>query len=97
MPIQQILALLIAERDRLSGAIAALQGTTQRRGRPAKTSLVVSEPAVATPKPARRRRKFTSAQRKKQGERMKAYWAAKRAQTGMKTGAVASKKKTKKA
>jgi hypothetical protein len=97
MPIQHILALLIAERDRLSGAIAALQGTMPRRGRPAKTPLAVSEPASATPQPAQRSRKFTAAQRKKQAERMKAYWATKKAQTGAKTATVASKKKTKKA
>jgi hypothetical protein len=97
MPIQHILDLLIAERDRLSGAIAALQGTLPRRGRPAKTSLAVSEPVVAAPKPAQGRRKFTAAQRKKQAERMKAFWATKKAQTAAKTAAAASKKKTKKA
>jgi hypothetical protein len=80
MPIQHILALLIAERDRLSGAITALQGPTPRRGRPPKNPLAATEPSVAGPKPAPRRRKFTAAQKKKQAERMKAYWAAKKKQ-----------------
>lgn len=97
MPIQHILALLIEERDRLSSAIAALQGPAPRRGRLAKTSLAVSESPVATPKPARRRRKFSAAQKKKQAERMKAYWAAKKAQAGTKPAAAASKKKEKSA
>jgi hypothetical protein len=76
MPIQHILDLLIEERDRISGAIAALQGTSPRRGH----SLAVTEPSATAVKPAQGRRKFTPAQRKKQAERMKAYWAAKRAQ-----------------
>nr|ASY01947.1 hypothetical protein [uncultured bacterium] len=86
---------MIAERDRLNGAIAALQGTTPRRGRPAKTSSDVSEPVVAAPKPAPGRRKFTAAQKRKQAERMKAYWAAKKAQAATKTSTT-SKKKAKK-
>jgi hypothetical protein len=80
MPIQHILDLLIEERNRISGAIAALQGTSPRLGRPAQHSLAVTEPSAAAPKVAQGRRKFTAAQRKKQAERMKAYWAAKRAQ-----------------
>jgi hypothetical protein len=95
MPIQHILDLLIAERDRLSRAIAALQGPTPRPGRPARNPLAVTEPSVASPKPAPGRRKFTAAQKKKQAERMKAYWAAKRAQAGTKPATAASKKKTK--
>jgi hypothetical protein len=34
MQVEQIVALLIAERDRLTGAIEALQGPIKRRGRP---------------------------------------------------------------
>src|SRR5258708_1390945 len=34
MQTEQIVALLVAERDRLSSAIDALQGPTKRRGRP---------------------------------------------------------------
>ena len=76
MPTDQILALLIAERDRLNAAIEALQGPRKRRGRPPKqqSMAVVSEPS----EPARKKRVFTPAQRKAQAKRMKAYWAAKR-------------------
>jgi len=70
----QILALLISERDKLNAAIAALQGTstttTKRRGRPAKNATPEAEA------PARKKR--TPAQRKAQAKRMKAYWAAKK-------------------
>jgi hypothetical protein len=80
MPTEQILALLIAERDKLNRAIEALQGLTQRRGRPPKNPLTVAGPAAPEPtQPAKkRRRKFTPAQRKQQAERMKAFWAAKK-------------------
>jgi hypothetical protein len=37
MPIEHIVSLLVAERDRLSRAIEALQGPTKRRGRPPET------------------------------------------------------------
>ena len=74
MQTEQILALLVAERDRLNRAIEALGGPAKRRGRP---------PASATveggPKP-KGRRTFTAAQRKAQAEKMRAYWAAKRKQ-----------------
>ena len=78
MPTEQILALLIAERDKLNRAIEALQGPTKRRGRPPKNSL--NSPASPEPGPPAKskRRKFTAAQRKQQAARMKAYWAAKK-------------------
>ena len=80
MPTDHILALLIAERDRLNAAIAALQGTSapKRRGRPAKNVGPMSAPEPAQEKAARKKRVFTPAQRKAQGKRMKAMWAAKR-------------------
>jgi hypothetical protein len=77
MPTDQILALLIAERDRLNVAIAALQGgsvAAKRRGRPPKNF----SPVAIAEKPARKKRSFTPAQRKAQAKRMKAYWAAKK-------------------
>ena len=77
MPTDQILSLLIAERDKLNRAIEALQGSVKRRGRPPKNPLIVATPAVA-PAPKRKRRRQSAAQRKAQAERMKAYWAAKR-------------------
>jgi hypothetical protein len=77
MPTDQIVALLIAERDRLSRAIEALSGPTKRRGRPPKNPLAIMTTAAA-PAPARKKRHFSAAQRKKQAARMKAYWAAKK-------------------
>jgi hypothetical protein len=76
MAIQEILHLLIAERDRLNQAIAALQGPAPRRGRPSSASLATAMNGAAAP--VRRGRTFTPAQKKKQAERMKAYWAARR-------------------
>lgn len=87
MAIEQILTLLIQERDRLNQAIAALQGPVARRGRPPKNgSASGSQTAAAQSGPSaqpapRKKRSFTAAQRKKQAERMKAYWAAKRKQS----------------
>ena len=74
MPTEHILALLIQERDRLNVAIEALQGPLKHRGRPAKTA----QHETGLEKPARKKRTFTAAQRKAQGKRMKAFWAAKR-------------------
>jgi len=72
MATEHILELLVQERDKLNKAIEALQGPAKRRGRPQKNS---SGPEEAAPK---KKRTFSAAQRKKQAERMKAYWAAKR-------------------
>jgi hypothetical protein len=76
MPTAQIVALLIAERDRLNRAIEALEGPARRRGRPPKNSLDV----VAEMPPKRKRRGRTAAQRKAQSEKMKKYWAQRRKQ-----------------
>jgi hypothetical protein len=73
MPTDHIIALIIAERDRLNRAIEALGGIVKkRRGRPPKNPLAFSAA------PVRKKRKFSAAQRKKHAARMKAYWAAKR-------------------
>ncbi|MGD1098516.1 MAG: hypothetical protein ABSB35_41870 [Bryobacteraceae bacterium] len=102
MPTDYVVSLLIAERDKLTLAIEALQGPTKRRGRPPKNSLVLAtvstatpEPLSAAPEPIRKKRTFTAAQRKAFGERMKKYWAAKRkaeAKAASKPKAVAKKK-----
>jgi hypothetical protein len=78
MPTEQIVALLIEERDKLNRAIELLQGT-KRRGRPPQhlSSLL---PNGSQPSAAKKRRTFTAAQRKQQAERMKTYWAKKRKQ-----------------
>ena len=74
MAIEQILALLIAERNKVNQALEALQGPIHRRGRPPKNS-----PAIATTAPTtKKRRTFTMAQRRQQAERMRLFWAAKR-------------------
>ena len=81
MTTDHIVALLIAERDRLSRAIEVLQGPTKRRGRPPKNPLtpVTAEAPAPAAAPAVKKRTFTAAQRKQQAERMKQYWAAKKA------------------
>jgi hypothetical protein len=58
MQTEQIVALLIAERDRLSRAIEALQGPTKRRGRPPKAgaaTATVAAPAATAPAAAPKR------------------------------------------
>jgi hypothetical protein len=81
MGISEIVGLLTAERDRLDRAIQALGAPARPRGRPARgTTVVSSGVAVGTLVPAGRRRKpRTAAQRKAHSERMKAFWAARRA------------------
>ena len=74
MPIERILGILIAERDRLSRAIDALQGPTKRRGRPPKSVAI----EAAAPAPEHKRRVRTAAQRRAQSEKMKKYWAMRR-------------------
>lgn len=82
MPTDHIIALLIAERDKLNQAIAALTGgvAAKRRGRPPKSAAALAEatpaPAVA---PKKHGRTFSAAQRKAASERMRARWAAKKA------------------
>ena len=80
MDTQQIVAALIAERDRLDIAINALQGTVKRRGRPPKNQnpLGLSLPTPAST-PNGRKRGMTAAARKAQSRRMKAYWAKRKA------------------
>jgi hypothetical protein len=68
---EQILAMLVAERDRLNRAIEALQGT-KRRGRPPKSATAATSPVRP------RRRTFTAGQRAQQAARMRAYWAKRR-------------------
>jgi len=78
MPTEHIVALLIAERDKLSRAIEALQGSVKRRGRPPKNPLAVATAAAAPAAPKKRGRTFSAAQRKAAAERMRARWAAKK-------------------
>jgi hypothetical protein len=81
MPTEQILALLLSERDKLNKAIEALQGPVRRRGRPPRNPGV-----IASPVPEKKRGpKRTAAQNKAQSDRMKKYWAARRKQAKTKT------------
>ncbi len=77
----EILALLVAERDRLNRAIAILGGEPRRRGRPPKNVLSgISGLTAGTVGKKRRRRKMSAAARKAVSERMKKYWGARRKQ-----------------
>jgi hypothetical protein len=75
------LEILIEERDRLDRAIAVLGGepgnTPKRRGRPPGSKNGASSSEVSTTTRGGSMR--TEAQRKAHSKRMKAYWAAKRA------------------
>jgi hypothetical protein len=82
MPIDHILFLLIAERDKLNRAIEALQGPARRRGRPPKNPLAaITAPMAAAPVKKKRRRQ-SAAQREAQAERMRAYWARQKKSKG---------------
>jgi hypothetical protein len=71
MSTDHIVSLLIAERDRLSAAIAALSGSVKRRGRPAKTNFGTA------PTPQKKTTGWSPAQKAAQAKRMKAFWAKK--------------------
>ena len=74
MQTEQIVALLVAERNRLDAAIHALQGPTKRRGRPPATK--VSAPAVSASSPNARKRKISAAGRRAMADAAKKRWAA---------------------
>jgi hypothetical protein len=76
MNTNEILAALIAERDKLTAAIAALTGPAKHIGRPPKNASMNGATAHAPAK--KTTRVFTAAQRKKQAAAMKRYWAAKK-------------------
>ena len=79
MPSEQIVMLLIEERNRLNRAIEALQGTAKHRGRPPKNPLAATA-ATSTATSRKKPKRRTAAQRKAQAERMKAYWAKRKKQ-----------------
>jgi hypothetical protein len=76
MPIDHIVALLIAERDRLERAIQALGGSEKRRGRPPKKPVAIAETSQAAPK---KRKGFSAATERKMAAAQKARWAKIRA------------------
>jgi hypothetical protein len=79
MATEQILLMLIAERDRLNVAIEALGGgtTTKRPGRLRKDPLA-NAPDWVLPAKKKGRRTFTAAQRKAQAGKMRLYWKNKK-------------------
>src|SRR5450631_1556736 len=99
MPTEHIIALLIAERDKLTRAIEALQGPTKRRGRPPKNPVEVTTTAVepTASAPARKKRHFSAAQRKAAAERMRQRWAVKKAAAKSPVKTASKPKKTVKA
>lgn len=75
MPSDHILAILIAERDRLNEAIQILQSPNGRHGNVVKTSAPGGS----------RRGHMSAAARKRQSERMREYWKGKRKEAGTAT------------
>ena len=74
MPTEQILAVLIAERDKLNRAIEALGGTTgKRRGRPPGTRNMPAAAEAAAP--AKPKRKLSAAGRRAMVAAAKKRWA----------------------
>ena len=74
-----VLTLLIAQRDRLNQAIAVLQGDAvipgrKRRGRPSGSK----NKTETLSKAVKKTRKISPAARKATSERMKKYWAQRR-------------------
>ena len=78
MNTEQILAVLVLERDKLNRAIEALGAPVKRRGRPKNPLAEISATPTAT---AAKRNGMSAARRKAQSEKMKAYWAKRRKQT----------------
>jgi hypothetical protein len=82
MPTDQILALLVAERDRLNRAIEALSGG-KRRGRPPGSSTKHAASDYTAPTvlenvqpPVRRKRRLSAAGRKAIADAARKRWAA---------------------
>ena len=79
MSTEEIVRLLVAERERIDRAIEALQGP-KRRGRPPKNAVAAADSDSAESPAPRKKRTFSKAQRAAAAERMRKYWAAKRKQ-----------------
>jgi hypothetical protein len=75
MSTDQILALLIKERDKLNRAIEVLQGTP-RAATLRKTEIPATETTATTNHP--RKRRWSAAMKRAAAERAKAVWAKKR-------------------
>jgi hypothetical protein len=73
MPTDHIVALLIAERDKLNDAIEALGGTAKAAA-PKKPAAI--ETSVAAPAAPKKKRTVSAAARKRMAEGQKKRWAA---------------------
>jgi hypothetical protein len=79
MPTENILALLIQERDKLNRAIEALQGVRERPGRrPTRLENNKTAGSVNSGEPIKKRH-VSAASRKKMAAAQKKRWAAKKA------------------
>ena len=76
MQTEQIVALLIAERNRLEAAIQALQGPTKRIGRPPGKKVSAPPAQAPAPAPAPRKRRLSAAGRKAIADAARKRWAA---------------------
>jgi hypothetical protein len=74
MSIEQIVALLVTERNRLDAAIQALQGPAKRRGRP--LGRKASAPKSSAPARGQRKRTMSAAGRKAIADASRKRWAA---------------------
>ena len=83
MPTEQILSLLIEERDRLNRAIEVLQGTSARRN-PRAARATPTLDATSTPNHARKRPRWTAAMRRAASVRAKAAYAERMKKAGKK-------------
>ena len=72
MPIDVVVQLLLAERQKIDAALVLLQGGQKRRGRPPKNPLANAPDWVLPPK---KKRKISAAARKKMAAAQKARWA----------------------
>jgi hypothetical protein len=97
MPTEQIVALLIAERDKLNRAIEALQGSIKRRGRPPGQGKATasSVAATSTSKSVRSKRMLSTAGRKAIADAARKRWAAIKAGKAPSPFAKSSAKKAK--
>jgi hypothetical protein len=85
MSTEQIVALLIAERDKIDRAIQALGATTgKRRGRPPGSKNgqpAAGEPTTRPPKTGRKKPTFSPEMREEARKRAKAMWAKRKKAT----------------
>jgi hypothetical protein len=86
-----IIGLLVAERDRIEAAIAALQGSASPGSEAAGESIVVQVQPKAEAAPARKKRKLSAAGRKAIVAATKKRWAAIKAAKAAETAPAAGK------